>query len=127
MRLSSLNTADCDRKIGLEHCPNQHGVDYVFDTFLNPGQTFRLAKYICHMHRQSDSWSGIAIVIRHGIVQNSVPVPDLSHLEETDTQFMLAGKPVETLSAYISPSRPLIEADHIAYFGRGMPIQMPGT
>ena len=40
----------CGRKLELEHFLNQHGVDIcpLSETFLNPGQTFRLANYVCH-------------------------------------------------------------------------------
>jgi len=38
----------------------------------------------------------------------------------------MAGKPVEILAAYLSPTRPLIEADLSAYFGGGMPVLMAG-
>jgi hypothetical protein len=34
----------------------------------------------------------------------------------------MAGKPVKILAAYLSPSRPLIEADMSACFGGGMPV-----
>ena len=46
------------RKLELEHFLNQHGVDICLlsETFLNPGQAFRLANYVCHCNRQTDSW-----------------------------------------------------------------------
>jgi len=40
-------------------------------------------------------------------------------LEATAIQVTLAGKPVLILAAYLSPSRPLIEADLTACFGKG--------
>jgi len=38
------------RKLELEHFLSQHGVDIclLIETFLNPGQAFRLANYVCH-------------------------------------------------------------------------------
>jgi len=34
----------------MEHILGQHGVDICLlsETFLNPGQAFRLANYVCH-------------------------------------------------------------------------------
>jgi hypothetical protein len=54
---------------------------------------------------QTNSWDGTAIMVRRGIVHHSVPVPGLTHLEAT------AGRPVKALAAYLSPTRPLIEAE----------------
>jgi hypothetical protein len=55
-----------------------------------------------------------------------VPVPGLTHLEDTAVQVTLAGRPVKILAAYLSPSRPLIGEDLNAYFGGGMPDLMAG-
>jgi len=55
-----------------------------------------------------------------------VPVPGLTHLEAPAIQVTLAGKPVKILTAYLSPSRPLIGADLSACFGWGLPVLMAG-
>jgi hypothetical protein len=55
-----------------------------------------------------------------------VPVLGLTHLEATAVQVTLAGKPVIFLTAYISPSGPLIGADLTACFGGGLPVLMAG-
>ena len=51
LRLACWN-ADCVRgkKLELEHFLGQHGVDIrlLSETFLNPGEAFRLANYVCH-------------------------------------------------------------------------------
>jgi len=38
------------RKLKLEHFINEQGVDIclISEAFLNPGQAFRLANYVCH-------------------------------------------------------------------------------
>ena len=38
------------KKLELEHFLGQHGVDICLlsETFLNPGQAFRLDNYVCH-------------------------------------------------------------------------------
>jgi hypothetical protein len=69
---------------------------------------------------------GTSILVRRGIVRHSVPVPGLTHLEATDIQVTLAGKPVIVLAAYISLSRPLIGADLTACFSAEVPILMAG-
>ena len=50
----------------------------------------------------------------------------LTHLEATVIQVTLAAKPVLILAAYLSPSRPQIEADLTACFGRGLSVLMAG-
>jgi len=45
------------RQLELEHFLSQHGVDICLlsETFLNPGQAFRLANYVCHRTDRPDS------------------------------------------------------------------------
>ena len=57
------------------------------------------------------------MLVRHGTVQYSVPVPGLTHLQATVIQVTLVGKLVLILVAYDSPSRPLIGVDLTACFG----------
>ena len=54
----------------------QHGGDICLlsETFLNPEQTFRLAKFVCHRTDRPTARGGRAIVVRRGIVHHSVPV-----------------------------------------------------
>jgi len=56
-----------------------------------------------------------------------VPVPGLTHLEGTAIKVIFAGNPVKILAAKLSPSRPLIGADLIAYFIGSFPVLMPAT
>ena len=103
----------------MEHFLSQHGVDICLlsETFLNPGQPFRLANYVCHRTDRPTLGGGTAILVRRGIVHHSVPVPGLTHLETTAIQVTLAGTAVTVLAAYLSPSRLLIGADLSARFG----------
>jgi hypothetical protein len=55
-----------------------------------------------------------------------VSVPDLTHLEATAIQVILAGRPVKILVVYLSPSHPLIGADLTACFDGGLPVPMAG-
>jgi hypothetical protein len=114
------------RKFELEHFLSQHCVDICLlsETFLNAGQAFRLANYVCTA-RQTEG-GGTAILVRRGIVDHSVPVPGLTNLEATAVQVTLAGRPVKILAAYLSPSRPLIGAVLTACFGVGLPVPMDG-
>jgi len=92
------------RKLELEHFLNQHGVDICLlsETFLNPDQGFRHANYVCHRTDRPTAEGGTTILVRHGIVHHSVPVPGLTHLEATAIQVTLAGKPVLILAAYLN-------------------------
>jgi len=116
------------RKLELEHFLGQHGVDICLlsETFLNPGQAFRLANYVCHRTDRPTTGGGTAVLVRRGIVHHSVPISGLTHLEAIAIQVTLASKPVLILAAYLSPSRPLIGADLTACFGGGMPVLMAG-
>ena len=96
------------------------------ETFLNPGQAFRLANYVCHHTNIPTAGGGTPVLVRRGIVHHSVPVPGLTHLEATAIKVTLAGKPVLILAAYLSPSCPLIRADLSACLGGGWPVLMAG-
>ena len=96
------------------------------ETFLNPGQAFRLANYVCHRTDRPTDGGGTAILVRRGVTHHSVPVPGLTQLEATAIQTVLAGRPVKVLAAYLSPSRRLIGSDLDACFGGGLPVLMAG-
>jgi len=116
------------RQLELEHFLSQHGVDICLlsETFLNPGQDFRLTNYVCHCTDRATAGGGTATLVRHGIVHHSVPVPGLTHLEATAIQVTSDGKPVLIFAAYLSASCPLIGADRTACFGGGLPVLMAG-
>ena len=116
------------RKLELEHFLSQHGVDIclLIETFLNPGEAFRLANYVCHRTDRPTAGGGTAILVRRGIAHHSVPVPGLTQLEATAIQIMLAGRPVKVLAAYHSPSPPMIGADLDTCFGGRLPVLMAG-
>jgi len=129
LRLACWN-ADEERgkKFELEHFSNKNRVDICIlsDTFLNSGQAFRLANYVCHRTDRSTAGDGTAILVRRCITHHSGPVSDLTHLEATAIQFILAGRQVKALAAYLSPSRPLIGESLDASFGGGLPVLMAG-
>ena len=89
------------RKLELEHFLNQHGVDICLlsETFLNHGQAFRLANYVCHRTDRPTVRGGTAILVRRGISQHSAPISGLTHLEATYIQVTMAGKPMKILAA----------------------------
>jgi len=90
-------------KLQLEQFLSQHGVDICLlcETFLKPHEALRLANYVCHHTDRPTTGGGTAILVRRGIVQNSLPVPGLTHLEVTAVQVTLAGRPVKILAAYL--------------------------
>jgi hypothetical protein len=116
------------RKLELEHFIGQHGGDICLlsETFINPGEAFWLANYVCHRTDRPTAGAGTAILVRRGIAHHSVPVPGLTQLEATAIQVVLAGRPVKILAAYLSASRPLIGADLNACFGGGLPFLLAG-
>jgi len=87
-------------KLEMEHFLNQHGVVICLlsETFLKPGQAFRLTIYFCNPTDRPRAGGGTAILVRRVIV-HSVPITGLTYLEATAIQFILAGKPVKFLAA----------------------------
>ena len=116
------------RKLELEHFLGQRRVDICLlsETFLNPGEGFRFANYVCHRTDRPTARGGTAILVRRDIQHHSVPVPGLTQLEATAIQTELAGRPVKILAAYLLPSRPLIGADLDVCFGGGLPVLVAG-
>ena len=107
------------KKFELKHYLNQHGVDMCFlsETLINLGENFQLTSYACHrtgrltVGAAQPSWSAFCIV------HHSVPVTGLTHLKAIAIQVQLAGKPVITTAAYISPFHPLFGMDVTTCFG----------
>jgi hypothetical protein len=136
LRLGCWNAEEIrGRKLELEHFLSKHGVDIclLIETFLNSGQAFRLANYVCHRADRLTAGGCTNILIRLVNVHHSVAVPALTHLDSTAILIILAGRPVLILAAYFSPSRPLIGADLTACFdgftvldGRGSQRQTRG-
>jgi hypothetical protein len=120
------------RKLKLEHFFSQHGIDICLlsETFLNDGEAFRLANYVCHRTNRPTAGCGTAIraaiLVRSGIVHHSVPIPGLTHVEATAIQVTMTGKPVNFLAAYLSSPRPLIGSDLSTCFGGGLPVLIAG-
>ena len=92
-------------------------------TLLKPGQTFRLANYVCHRTDRLTA-GGYSHPGPPSYSPHSVPVPNRTHLEATAIQVILAGRPVNIIAAYSSPSRPLTGADLASCFGEELPILM---
>jgi hypothetical protein len=112
----------------LDNFLGKHGVDICLltETHVRSGQVFRLANYVCHRIDRPTEGGGTAILVRRGIGHYAIPAPGLTQLEATAIQVMLATEPVTILAAYLSPSRPLIEADLSACLSEGLPVLMAG-
>ena len=129
LRLSCWNADGlCGRKLELEQFLNQHGVDIwlLSETFLNPGQAFWLANYVCHRTVKLTVGGGTAILVRSDTVHHSVAVLGPTHLQATAIQVLLAGRLVKISAAYPSPSCSLIGADLSACFRGGLPVLLVG-
>ena len=99
----------------------------LIETFLNPGQAFRVANFVCDRTHRLTAGGGTDILVRRGIVHHSVPVPVLILLEATAIEVILAGRLVKILAAFVSPSLSLIGADLTTCFGGGLPVLMAGN
>jgi len=81
------------RKLELKHFLNQHGVDVflLIVAFLNPGQAFGLANYVCHRTDRFTAGGSTIILVRRCIGHHSVSVPGLFYFEATPIKVMLPG------------------------------------
>jgi hypothetical protein len=91
---------------------------------LESGTALRFANYVCPTRGRG---GGTAILVRRGIDHYAVPVLGLQHLEATAIHLVLATRPVKLMSAYFSPTRPLIESDLSECLSGGFPILMAGN
>ena len=82
------------KKHELEQFLSQNGVDICLlsETYLNPGEAFRLASYDCHRTDRPIAGAGKAILVRRGVTHHPVPVPGLTQLEATTMQIVLASR-----------------------------------
>jgi hypothetical protein len=75
----------------------------------------------------TDSGGGTVILVRRGIVDHSVPLPSLTHMEATAILVTLPGRTVKILAVYLSPSRLMIGADLTVCFSGGLKVLMAGN
>jgi hypothetical protein len=114
LRLACSNTDSVrGRKLELEQFFSDHGVDICFlnETYLKPGRALSFANYVCHRTDRPTPGRGTAILVQKGIDHYAVPVLGLQYLEATAIHLVLATRPVKIVSAYLAPTRPLIESD----------------
>ena len=88
------------RKLELEHFLSQHVVDICLlsETFLNSGQAFRFSNYVSHRTDRPTAGGSTAILVRRRIPHHSVPGPELTQLQATAVQIIMAGRPVKVLA-----------------------------
>jgi endonuclease/exonuclease/phosphatase family metal-dependent hydrolase len=112
----------------LEHFLGQHGIDICLltETHLSSGVVFRLANNVCHRNDRRIAGDGTAILVSRDIDHHAVPIQGLEYLEATAIQVKMSSKQVRILAVYLSPSRPLLDADLNACLGGGLPFLMAG-
>jgi hypothetical protein len=112
----------------LDHFLVKQGIDICLltETHLRSGQVFRLVNYVCHRTDRRTEGGGTAILVRRGKDHYAIPVHGLTQLEETAIYVLLASGLVKILAAYLSFSRPLIDADLSACLSGGLPVLMVG-
>jgi exonuclease III len=101
------------RKLQLEQFLSEHGVDICLlnETHLVAERALRFANYVCHRTDRHTPGGGTAILVHKGVDHYAVPVSGLQYLEATAIHLVLATRPVKIMSAYLAPTRPLIESD----------------
>jgi hypothetical protein len=68
----------------------------------------------------------MAIPVHKGRDRYAVPVSGLQYLEATAIHLVLATRPVKLVSAYLAPTRPLIESDLTDCLSGRIPVLMAG-
>jgi len=115
------------RKLELEHFLNQHGVDICLlsETFLNPGQAFRLANYVCHRTDRLTAGGGTGPGppwYSPPLSARSEPDPLGGYCHSSHNGRQTGKNPCEYPLAFPPTNRS--GADRL--FERGLPVLMPG-
>jgi hypothetical protein len=115
-------------KLELEQIFSERGVDICLlnETHLVAERALCFANYICHRTDRRTAGGGTVIVVHTGIDHYSVPVSGLQYLEATAIHLVLATRPVKLVSAYLEPTRPLIESHMTDCLTGGIPVLMAG-
>jgi hypothetical protein len=116
------------RKLELEQFLSEHGVDICLrnETHLVSERALKFANYVCHRTDRPTPGGGKAILVHKGIDQYAVPVSGLQYLEATAIHLVLATRLVKLVSAYLAPTRPMIESDLTECLSGGIPVLMAG-
>jgi exonuclease III len=116
------------RNLELEQFLSEHGVDICLlnETHLVVERALRFANYVCHRTDQPTPGGGTVILVHKGIDHYAVPVSGLQYLEATAIHLVLATRPVKLVSAYLAPTRLLIESDLTECLRGGIPVIMAG-
>jgi hypothetical protein len=129
LRLACWNAdGDRGRKLELEQFLSEHGFDICLlnETHLVAERALRFANYVCHRTDRPTPGGGTAILFHKGIDHYAVPVSGLQYLEATAIHLVLATRPVKLVSAYLAPTRPMIESDLTECLTGGIPVLMAG-
>jgi hypothetical protein len=112
----------------LEHFLSENAVDICLlnETHLVAQRALTFANYICHRTNRSPPGGDRVILIHKGIDKCAVPVSELQYLEATAVHLVLATRPVNHLSSYFAPTRPLIESVLNEYPSGGIPVIIAG-
>jgi len=92
------------RKLELDHFLNRHGVNICLlsETFLNLGETFQLASYVCHRTDRLTGGCGTAFLFLRVIVHHSLPVPWLGgYCRSSHTGWQTSENPCGLPSAFL--------------------------
>jgi hypothetical protein len=129
LRLASWNADGVrGRKLELEQFLSEHGADICLlnETHLVAERALRFANYVCQRTDRPTPGGCTAILVHKGIDHYAVPVSGLQYLEATAIHLVLATRTVKLVSAYLAPTRPLIESDLTECLSGGIPVLMAG-
>jgi exonuclease III len=116
------------RKLELEQFLSEHGVDICLlnVTHLVAERALSFENYVCNQTDRHTPGGGAANLVHKGIDHYAVPVSGLQYLEATVIHLVLATRRVKIMSAYLAPTRILIESDLTECLSAGIPVLMAG-
>jgi hypothetical protein len=116
------------RKLELEQFLSEDSIDSCVpnETHILAERALRFGNYFCHRADRPNPGGGTAILVHKGTDIYAVPVSGLQYLEVTAIHLVLATRPVKLVSAYLAPTRPMIESDITECLCGGIPLRMAG-
>jgi hypothetical protein len=110
----------------LEHFLSEHGVDicHLKETHLESGRALKFPNYVYHQTNRQTFGGGKTILVHKCIDHYEVPVLGLQYPKAPALHLALATRPVNLVSACLSPTRPLIESELTEVLSGGIPVQI---
>lgn len=110
------------------HFFKQHACDIALinETFLKPGQTFKLPNTTIYRNDRPSHGGGTAVIVRRGISHHEITLPPLKSIEATAILIDTKTGPLRLIAAYKPPRSMLDTTDLDAIFQDNTPTVLAG-